>query len=65
MIKTLWTLFLIFAVLKFTSNIDWSWIWVFVPFWGPLVLFLIVFLPVFTYFLIKEISDKEDVHRVE
>jgi energy-coupling factor transporter transmembrane protein EcfT len=61
MIRTLWVLFLIFAVLKFTGNIDWSWGWVFVPFWGPLVLVA----PVFTYFFIKEIQGKEDVHRVE
>jgi hypothetical protein len=32
-----------------------------VPFWGPLVLVA----PVFTYFFIKEIQGKEDVHRVE
>lgn len=35
---------LIFIVLKLTKVIDWSWGWVLLPFWGPIVLFLVLFL---------------------
>ena len=37
-------LFLIFLVLKLTNNIDWSWWWVFSPFWIPVVLVAVIFL---------------------
>lgn len=30
------TLGIVFIVLKLTHNIDWSWWWVTVPFWGPI-----------------------------
>lgn len=35
-----------FVVLKLTKVIDWSWWWVLVPFWGPLVITLGVLLVV-------------------
>jgi hypothetical protein len=36
-------IFLIFLTLKLTNVIDWSWVWVFSPFWvGPLLLLSIV-----------------------
>lgn len=35
-------LFIVFLVLKLTGNIDWSWWWVFSPFWLPIVFVLIV-----------------------
>jgi len=35
---------LIFIVLKLVGTIAWSWWWVLAPFWGPLVLFLIILL---------------------
>jgi uncharacterized integral membrane protein len=31
-------LFLVLLVLKLTNTIDWSWWWVFSPFWMPLVI---------------------------
>jgi hypothetical protein len=31
---------IVFVVLKLTGVINWSWLWVTVPFWGGLVLFL-------------------------
>lgn len=31
-------LVLIFTVLKLTNNIDWSWWWVFSPYWIPIAL---------------------------
>lgn len=30
----------LFVGLKLTGHIDWSWIWVTLPFWGVLALFL-------------------------
>ena len=31
---------LIFIILKLTGIIDWSWIWVTMPFWGSFVFFV-------------------------
>ena len=30
--------FIVFLILKLTNNIDWSWWWVFSPFWIPVVI---------------------------
>lgn len=35
---------LIFVTLKLTGVIAWSWLWVLLPFWGPLVVCLLVVL---------------------
>lgn len=35
---------LIFVTLKLTGVIAWSWLWVLLPFWGPLVICLLVVL---------------------
>lgn len=35
-------LFLVFLVLKLTSNIDWSWWWVTSPIWIPLALGVVI-----------------------
>lgn len=35
---------LIFVTLKLTGVIAWSWLWVLFPFWGPLVICLLVVL---------------------
>jgi hypothetical protein len=45
-------LFLIFLTLKLTNNIDWSWWWVFSPFWIPMVIFLFVFIIIFLFGLV-------------
>ena len=34
---------LIFIVLKFTNNIDWSWIWVLSPIWISTLLIILTF----------------------
>lgn len=33
---------LIFVTLKLTGVIAWSWLWVLIPFWGPVVLAVIL-----------------------
>lgn len=33
---------LIFVTLKLTGVIAWSWLWVLLPFWGPVVLAVIL-----------------------
>lgn len=33
---------LLFIALKLTGYITWSWWWVLAPFWGPIVLFLLL-----------------------
>lgn len=35
---------LIFVTLKLTGVIAWSWLWVLLPFWGPVALGLILLL---------------------
>lgn len=37
-------MFLIFMTLKLTNTIDWSWWLVTAPLWGPLTLFILIFL---------------------
>jgi hypothetical protein len=38
------TLVVVFAVLKLTDNIDWSWTWVFSPWWIPLSIIMALIL---------------------
>ena len=33
-----------FVILKLTNTIDWSWVWVTAPFWGPVALALAILL---------------------
>ncbi len=35
-------IFIVFLVLKLTDTIDWSWWWVFAPFWIPIGLVIIL-----------------------
>lgn len=32
-----------FIVLRLCKVIDWSWVWVLVPFWGPIALVVVLF----------------------
>lgn len=45
-------LFSIFMVLKLTEHIDWSWLWVFGPFWIPIASVFLVFIVAFVIMLI-------------
>ncbi len=38
----MWSLFLVFLVLKLTNVISWSWWWVTAPLWGGFGVFLLV-----------------------
>jgi len=40
-------LFIVFLVLKLTGNLDWSWIWIFSPFWIPLLIIFSISLVIF------------------
>lgn len=33
---------IIFAILKLTNVINWSWIWILCPFWGEIILFGVI-----------------------
>jgi hypothetical protein len=35
---------IVFITLKLTNYIDWEWYWVLAPLWGPVALFILVFL---------------------
>ena len=35
-------IFIVLLVLKLTDNIDWSWWWVFAPFWLPVAVVLVM-----------------------
>lgn len=37
-------LFIVFLVLKLLHVIDWSWWWITAPLWGPLALFILIFI---------------------
>lgn len=45
-------LFLLFLGLKLTNYISWSWLWITVPLWGPLVLFICISIIIMIIFLI-------------
>jgi len=32
----------LFVGLKLSGNIDWSWLWVMLPFWSPLLFFVVL-----------------------
>ncbi len=42
-VSTLGLLGVLFVALKLTGVIDWSWWWVTAPFWGGIVLILLIF----------------------
>lgn len=48
---------LIFITLKLTGYINWPWVWVLAPFWGPIVvgvaLFVIIFLALILFDFFK------------
>lgn len=50
-------LFLIFLVFKLTGVITWSWWWVTVPLWGPIVLFLLILIIFFMVLLGMKITS--------
>lgn len=37
---------IVFIILKLTGVITWSWVWVLAPFWIPLALTLVIFVPI-------------------
>lgn len=43
-ISTLGLLGVAFVVLKLTGYIDWSWIWVTLPFWINIPIFIVIFI---------------------
>lgn len=50
---------IVFIVLKLTGHIDWSWWYVTLPFWGGIVLFLIIGgIVLLTVFIISVIKAK-------
>jgi len=55
-VSALTVLGIVFLVLKIVSVITWSWWFVLMPFWGPLVLLVLVLLVVFLSMVITEIA---------
>lgn len=43
-----------FIILKLCKIIEWSWLWVLAPFWGGLVIVMIVFAIAFTVGWLKD-----------
>jgi divalent metal cation (Fe/Co/Zn/Cd) transporter len=55
---------ILFITLKLIGIIDWAWIWVLSPIWGPLVLFLVFFVVFFIiFFVLQEIVDRRNAKR--
>ncbi|MGG4552596.1 hypothetical protein [Paenibacillus humicus] len=46
-----------FVVLKLTGVIDWSWWWVTLPFWGGLVLGLVIIFLVYIVSVVIEVLE--------
>jgi hypothetical protein len=44
---------LLFTGLKLTGYIDWSWLWVLAPLWGPLAFILVVIVIAMIVMLVK------------
>ena len=36
--ELLWLSTLLLVALKVTGQLEWSWVWVFIPIWGPIAL---------------------------
>lgn len=53
-IITMYSLTLIFIILKITGNINWSWVWVLSPIWIRLILLLTL------YLILKLLEIKEE-----
>lgn len=51
---------IVFVILKLVGVIDWSWWWVTVPFWGPLI---IIALALAIVTIVMAISDKAERKR--
>ena len=45
---------IVFIVLKLIGKIDWPWIWVLAPIWGPVTLVVLILLIAFIYFIVKD-----------
>mgnify|MGYP001358259264 CR=1 FL=1 len=56
-IRTITILTAIFAILKLTGQISWSWWWVLAPAWIPASIFLVLLL------VVVVACDKKDVDR--
>lgn len=41
-VSTITIIGIVFVILKFCKVIDWPWIWVLCPFWGPLALLIVI-----------------------
>lgn len=55
-LRTLWTLFIVFFVLKVTGNIGWNWGWVFSPIVPPVAIYLFFL----TYYMFENKKDSYD-----
>lgn len=61
-------LFITFLVLKLCKVITWSWLWIFAPFWVPLVIFLAMVIVMILYdsceVMVKHFQIKAMVKRL-
>ena len=57
-------LLIVFIVLKLTSNIDWSWIWVLSPFWITESIWLVFFFMRQISEFIKDIAKKKAFNKM-
>lgn len=64
-LNTIWTLFLIFLVIKAAGLVGWSWLWVFAPFWVSAGVLIVIVLFITTYYFFKEKSEGNDVEYIE
>lgn len=57
-------LLLMFIGLRAARVIDWSWWWVLAPFWVPLAMWLVCFLPLLVYHALFETEAERNRRRL-
>ena len=62
-ISTIGLLGVVFVVLKLTEVIDWSWWWVTFPFWGGVIIAILVVLVVFLTTLIPSLKKRNKLNK--
>ncbi len=55
--KFLSKLTIVLVVLKMINFIYWSWIWIFVPLWGPILLYVVGLLVNIIYLYLRDRFD--------
>lgn len=48
-----------FIVLKLTGHIEWPWLWVLAPLWGPMAILLVILLVILVAYLAVQLIGRK------